>query len=155
MTSAIRSSSRRSPAAAAAACGSSGHPTSFRSCSGRRCVKPRRRSATATSTRSEEHTSELQSPCNLVCRPPTAPLPPYTTLFRSSDGPVENEEKALKVANDIGYPVIIKAVAGGGGRGMRIVRAPDELPQLFRTAMREAEAAFGNGDVYKIGRAHV
>jgi acetyl-CoA carboxylase biotin carboxylase subunit len=69
-------------------------------------------------------------------------------MLPGSDGPVENEEKALKVAKDIGYPVIIKAVAGGGGRGMRIVRAPDELPQLFRTAMREAEAAFGNGDVY-------
>src|SRR5215213_9269429 len=69
-------------------------------------------------------------------------------MLPGSDGPVENEEKALKVAAAIGYPVIIKAVAGGGGRGMRVVRAPDELPQLFRMAMREAEAAFGNGDVY-------
>jgi acetyl-CoA carboxylase biotin carboxylase subunit len=69
-------------------------------------------------------------------------------MLPGSDGPVDSEEKALKVAKDIGYPVIIKAVAGGGGRGMRIVRTPDELPQLFRTAMREAEAAFGNGDVY-------
>jgi acetyl-CoA carboxylase biotin carboxylase subunit len=54
----------------------------------------------------------------------------------------------LKVANVIGYPVIVKAVAGGGGRGMRIVRAPGELPTALRTAQREAEAAFGNGDVY-------
>jgi acetyl-CoA carboxylase biotin carboxylase subunit len=69
-------------------------------------------------------------------------------MLPGSDGPVENEEKALKVARDIGYPVIIKAVAGGGGRGMRIVRTPEELPQLFRMAMREAAAAFGNGDVY-------
>jgi acetyl-CoA carboxylase biotin carboxylase subunit len=69
-------------------------------------------------------------------------------MLPGSDGPVENEEKALKVARDIGYPVIIKAVAGGGGRGMRVVRAPDELPQLLKTATREAEAAFGNGDVY-------
>ena len=69
-------------------------------------------------------------------------------MLPGSDGPVENEEKALKVARDIGYPVIIKAVAGGGGRGMRVVRAPDELPQLLRMATREAEAAFGNGDVY-------
>jgi acetyl-CoA carboxylase biotin carboxylase subunit len=69
-------------------------------------------------------------------------------MLPGSDGPVESEERALKVAKDIGYPVIIKAVAGGGGRGMRIVRAADELPQLLRTAMREAEAAFGNGDVY-------
>src|SRR5918999_1811721 len=69
-------------------------------------------------------------------------------MLPGSDGPVENDEKALKVAKDIGYPVIIKAVAGGGGRGMRIVRAPGELPHALRTAQREAEAAFGNGDVY-------
>jgi acetyl-CoA carboxylase, biotin carboxylase subunit len=69
-------------------------------------------------------------------------------MLPGSDGPVENEEKALKVAKDIGYPVIIKAVAGGGGRGMRIVRAAGELPQRCKTAQREAEAAFGVGDVY-------
>ena len=69
-------------------------------------------------------------------------------MLPGSEGPVENEEKALKVARDIGYPVIIKAVAGGGGRGMRVVRNADELPQLLRMATREAEAAFGNGDVY-------
>jgi acetyl-CoA carboxylase biotin carboxylase subunit len=69
-------------------------------------------------------------------------------MLPGSDGPVDSEEKALKVAKDIGYPVIIKAVAGGGGRGMRIVRNAEDLPQLLRTATREAEAAFGNGDVY-------
>jgi acetyl-CoA carboxylase biotin carboxylase subunit len=69
-------------------------------------------------------------------------------MLPGSDGPVETEERALKVAKDIGYPVIIKAVAGGGGRGMRIVRNAEDLPQLLRTATREAEAAFGNGDVY-------
>jgi acetyl-CoA carboxylase biotin carboxylase subunit len=69
-------------------------------------------------------------------------------MLPGSDGPVEGEEAALRVAKDIGYPVIIKAVAGGGGRGMRIVRNPGELPQSLRTAQREAEAAFGNGDVY-------
>src|SRR5512145_101684 len=69
-------------------------------------------------------------------------------MLPGSDGPVTGEEQALRVAKDIGYPVIIKAVAGGGGRGMRIVRNPGELPQSLRTAQREAEAAFGNGDVY-------
>jgi acetyl-CoA carboxylase biotin carboxylase subunit len=69
-------------------------------------------------------------------------------MLPGSDGPVDSEEKALKVAKDIGYPVIIKAVAGGGGRGMRVCAGPDELPQLLRTAQREADAAFGNGAVY-------
>jgi acetyl-CoA carboxylase, biotin carboxylase subunit len=69
-------------------------------------------------------------------------------MLPGSDGPVENDEKALKVAKEIGYPVMIKAVAGGGGRGMRIVQNPGELPHLLRTAQREAEAAFGNGAVY-------
>jgi acetyl-CoA carboxylase, biotin carboxylase subunit len=69
-------------------------------------------------------------------------------MLAGSDGPVESEEKALKAARDIGYPVIIKAVAGGGGRGMRIVKAPGELPHAYKTAQREAEAAFGLGDVY-------
>jgi acetyl-CoA carboxylase biotin carboxylase subunit len=65
-----------------------------------------------------------------------------------SDGAVESEEDAQKVALDLGYPVIIKASNGGGGRGMRIVRSPEELSQALRTAQREAQAAFGIGDVY-------
>jgi len=69
-------------------------------------------------------------------------------LLPGSDGPVEGEEKALKTAQAIGYPVIIKAVAGGGGRGMRVVRNPAEIAHALRTAQREAEAAFGVGDVY-------
>src|SRR5213592_3407500 len=69
-------------------------------------------------------------------------------ILPGSDGPIESEEKALKVAKDIGYPVIVKATAGGGGRGMRVVRAPAELSQAVKTAQREAEAAFGVGDVY-------
>jgi len=69
-------------------------------------------------------------------------------ILPGSDGPIESEEKALKVAKDIGYPVIIKATAGGGGRGMRVVRNAGELPHAFKTAQREAEAAFGVGDVY-------
>jgi acetyl-CoA carboxylase biotin carboxylase subunit len=69
-------------------------------------------------------------------------------ILPGSDGPVESEEKALKIAKDIGYPVIVKATAGGGGRGMRVVRAPAELSHAVKTAQREAEAAFGLGDVY-------
>jgi len=69
-------------------------------------------------------------------------------LLPGSDGPVDGEEKALKTAQAIGYPVIIKAVAGGGGRGMRVVRNPAEIAHALRTAQREAEAAFGVGDVY-------
>jgi len=69
-------------------------------------------------------------------------------ILPGSDGPIESEEKALKIAKDIGYPVIVKATAGGGGRGMRVVRAPGELVTAVKTAQREAEAAFGVGDVY-------
>ena len=69
-------------------------------------------------------------------------------VLPGSDGPVSGEEQAVKVAKELGYPVIIKAVAGGGGRGMRVVRKPDELGAALKTATREAEAAFGVGDVY-------
>ena len=69
-------------------------------------------------------------------------------ILPGSDGPVSGEEDAIKIGRELGLPLIIKAVAGGGGRGMRIVRSQDELPKLVKTAMREAEAAFGNGDVY-------
>jgi acetyl-CoA carboxylase biotin carboxylase subunit len=69
-------------------------------------------------------------------------------LLPGSDGPVESDERALKWAKDIGYPVIIKAVAGGGGRGMRVVRNAADMGAALRTARREAEAAFGVGDVY-------
>ena len=69
-------------------------------------------------------------------------------VLPGSDGPVQSEEQAVKIAKELGYPVIIKAVAGGGGRGMRVVNNAEELPKAFKTAMREAEAAFGVGDVY-------
>jgi acetyl-CoA carboxylase biotin carboxylase subunit len=69
-------------------------------------------------------------------------------ILPGSEGPIESEDKAIKIAKDIGYPVIIKATAGGGGRGMRVVKHPSELPHAFKTAQREAEAAFGVGDVY-------
>ena len=69
-------------------------------------------------------------------------------MLPGSEGPVESEDLANKIAREIGFPVIIKAVAGGGGRGMRIVKEAKELNHAFRTAQREAEAAFGLGDVY-------
>src|SRR6188472_2211969 len=69
-------------------------------------------------------------------------------ILPGSDGPVDGEEKALKIARELGYPVIIKAVAGGGGRGMRVIRNAGEMGKALKTAQREAEAAFGVGDVY-------
>ncbi len=69
-------------------------------------------------------------------------------ILPGSDGVLRNEEEAQAAAARIGYPVIIKASAGGGGRGMRVVRALEELSRLFNAARSEAEAAFGNGDVY-------
>jgi acetyl-CoA carboxylase biotin carboxylase subunit len=69
-------------------------------------------------------------------------------VLPGSDGPVQGEDEAIRIAKDLGYPVIIKAVAGGGGRGMRVVRSADEVARSIRTAMREAESAFGVGDVY-------
>ncbi|MEW5981613.1 MAG: acetyl-CoA carboxylase biotin carboxylase subunit [Acidobacteriota bacterium] len=69
-------------------------------------------------------------------------------ILPGSEGIIEGEEQALALAGDIGYPVLIKAVAGGGGRGMRVVRAPGELGHALKTAQREAEAAFGVPDVY-------
>ena len=58
------------------------------------------------------------------------------------------DEDLIALAPDIGYPLVVKASAGGGGRGMREVKAPDELPGLLQAARREAEAAFGDGNVY-------
>jgi acetyl-CoA carboxylase, biotin carboxylase subunit len=69
-------------------------------------------------------------------------------ILPGSDGPIDNEDKALKLAKDIGFPVIVKATAGGGGRGMRVVRTPADLSHAVKTAQREAEAAFGVADVY-------
>ncbi|HXG94083.1 MAG TPA: acetyl-CoA carboxylase biotin carboxylase subunit [Blastocatellia bacterium] len=64
------------------------------------------------------------------------------------DGIIENEEEALHIAEQIGYPVIIKASAGGGGRGMRIVRNRDELVTALPAAQHEAQVAFNNPAVY-------
>jgi len=65
-----------------------------------------------------------------------------------SDGTVENESEALKLADKIGYPVMIKAAAGGGGRGMRVAHNDISFRSAFGAARAEAEAAFGNGSVY-------
>ena len=65
-----------------------------------------------------------------------------------SDGLVESEKSALQIAKKIGYPVMLKAVAGGGGRGMRPAHNDGSLIQAFHAARTEAEKAFGNGDVY-------
>ena len=69
-------------------------------------------------------------------------------VIPGSDGTVENEKEALKVAKEIGYPVIIKAVAGGGGKGMRTARNAVAFAKEYNNARNEAEKAFGNGAVY-------
>ncbi len=69
-------------------------------------------------------------------------------ILPGSDGIIESEGAALEWARTVGYPVILKASAGGGGRGMRIVRSKEELPGLFQAASSEAANAFGNGDLY-------
>ncbi len=65
-----------------------------------------------------------------------------------SDGPVDTEENALKIARKIGYPVIVKAAGGGGGRGMRVAHNDPSLVKGYHTARTEAERAFGNAAVY-------
>jgi acetyl-CoA carboxylase biotin carboxylase subunit len=69
-------------------------------------------------------------------------------VLPGSEGVVKSEEEALEIAGAIGYPVILKASAGGGGRGMRVVRSAGELPQLLQQAQSEAGAAFAVPDVY-------
>src|SRR4051794_10697919 len=69
-------------------------------------------------------------------------------ILPGSDGVLGSEGEALEWARSVGFPVIIKASAGGGGRGMRIVRTEQELGPLFNAAQSEAAAAFGNGDLY-------
>lgn len=64
-----------------------------------------------------------------------------------SDGVVASDLEALQIADQIGYPILLKAVAGGGGRGIRRVDSPDELSQLWKTAQAEAQASFGSGEM--------
>jgi acetyl-CoA carboxylase biotin carboxylase subunit len=65
-----------------------------------------------------------------------------------SPGPVRNEREAYQVADRLGYPLLVKASAGGGGRGMRVVHSREDLGLALQTAQREAEAAFGSGELY-------
>jgi acetyl-CoA carboxylase biotin carboxylase subunit len=69
-------------------------------------------------------------------------------ILSGSDGVISTAEEAQEWAKTVGYPVILKAKAGGGGRGMRIVRTDEELPNLFHAAFTEAANAFGNGELY-------
>jgi len=69
-------------------------------------------------------------------------------ILPGSDGVVASAEEAIEWARQIGFPVILKAKAGGGGRGMRVCRSEDELPGLYQAASSEAASAFGNGELY-------
>ena len=69
-------------------------------------------------------------------------------ILPGSEGVIQSEDEGIEWAKQVGYPVILKASAGGGGRGMRVIRSADELPKLYQAAHSEAANAFGNGDLY-------
>lgn len=69
-------------------------------------------------------------------------------VIPGTDGPIDNQEDAIAFANEAGYPLMIKATSGGGGKGMRIVQSEDELEDAFHRAKSEAEKSFGNSEVY-------
>src|SRR5436309_7265299 len=69
-------------------------------------------------------------------------------IIPGTPGPVDDVEEALEFAKQIGFPVIIKAAAGGGGKGMRVSKDADDFARSFQVARSEALSAFGNGDVY-------
>lgn len=69
-------------------------------------------------------------------------------VVSGSDGPVPNEEIALKIAKKIGFPIVLKASAGGGGHGMKVVKEEKDIEQAFYLAQREALTAFGNSEIY-------
>ena len=70
------------------------------------------------------------------------------SVVPGTEEPLKEEEQALKIARQIGFPVLIKAATGGGGKGMRYVEAAEQLSSAFRDAQSEAKAAFGNSEVY-------
>jgi acetyl-CoA carboxylase biotin carboxylase subunit len=69
-------------------------------------------------------------------------------ILPGSEGVLQSAGEAAEWVRQVGFPVIVKASAGGGGRGMRVIRSEQELPNLFQAAQSEAAAAFGNGDLY-------
>jgi len=69
-------------------------------------------------------------------------------ILPGSEGVLKSSDEALTLAEEIGYPIMLKAAAGGGGRGMRLVRSDSELPNLLSQAQAEAMAAFSSGDIY-------
>src|SRR4029077_17009046 len=69
-------------------------------------------------------------------------------IIPGTPGPVEEADDAIGFAREVGFPVIIKAAAGGGGKGMRVSKDPDDFARSFQLARSEALSAFGNGDVY-------
>ena len=69
-------------------------------------------------------------------------------VIPGGDGVLSNPEEAEKLAKEMGYPIMLKATAGGGGRGMRLVNHKDELKNLYKVASQEALNGFGNGDLY-------
>src|SRR5437868_2325651 len=77
-----------------------------------------------------------------ACRELGIPLVP------GSDGAIHTDQEALTVARQIGFPVLVKAAAGGGGRGMKVAHVEDELALALATARSEAKAAFGDDAVY-------
>ena len=69
-------------------------------------------------------------------------------VIPGTDGPIESYEAAQSFANEAGYPLMIKATSGGGGKGMRIVHEESELEDAFHRAKSEAEKSFGNSEIY-------
>ena len=78
----------------------------------------------------------------------TAMIAAKVPVVPGSEGAAKDEAEALSLAKSIGFPVLLKAVAGGGGRGMRVVEEESTFSGLYQTAQGEASAAFGNGDLY-------